>query len=74
MSQGMIIRNGLIEPTEMHVLADSYTCTCGDTFSLYRHKAHPESVEEQIAWLKTILDAEHTRNRHEHDNSYHCPW
>ena len=74
MSMGIIIRNGLVEPTEMNALERTYICSCGDEFSIYHHKAHPENVDQQVHWLKTVLDAEHSRNRPEHDNSYHYPW
>jgi hypothetical protein len=74
MSMGTIIRNGLVEPKEMEELKHTYTCSCGDEFSIYLHKAHPENVDQLVDWLKGILDAEHSRKRSVHDNSYHCPF
>ncbi len=56
----------------MHRLLGSFRCKCGANFAIYHHRAHPENLGEQVAWLEAVLEKEHT-NSPEHRDSYRYP-
>jgi hypothetical protein len=72
MSQGIIIRDGRVEHSDMDVPKGTHSCSCGARFIIYHHLAHPENVEEQKDWLIAELEKEHKRDA-EHKDSYRFP-
>jgi hypothetical protein len=72
MSQGIIIRDGFEEPSTMDIPVGNLKCTCGANFVVYNHRAHPEIIEEEITWLKALLEKEHSLKM-PHKASYSAP-
>ena len=74
MSQGIIIKDGHGKPSKMDEPKGTFKCRCGVDFTIYHHRAHPENVEEQQAWLTAELEKEHQRDANaEHKDSYRFP-
>jgi hypothetical protein len=72
MSQGIIIRDGRAQRSGMDIPKGAFDCPCGAKFVIYHHPAHPEDVDEQIAWLAAELEKDHKRDA-EHRDTYHFP-
>ena len=62
MSQGIIIRDRLEEPSEMDEFQTGYDCSCGAKFEIYQHRAHPEDAAEKLSWLESVLETDHRRS------------